>query len=181
VHSFLEETDWILHDTTQRKLFPNFRTYVWFIFPEFWSRRNIVLCPGVVTPPPIPQSSRQTATDHQPWGEGTRGVAAWIGHSDPTEIVSPWPQHMRSDYYTLYSVRSSWVSSVGIARSYKLEVQGSFLNRNKIISQNHWVLGFAHILEFQITRTHNILKTGSVSVFRWGEGVMYFDGSLRRS
>jgi hypothetical protein len=36
-------------------------------------------------------------------------------------------------------------------------------------SQNCWVYGLCHRPEFWITGKHNILETGYVSVFRWGE------------
>jgi hypothetical protein len=42
-------------------------------------------------------------------------------------------------------------------------------------------MDFVHSSEFYITTKHNVSKTGSVSVFKRGEGDIYFFGLLRKS
>jgi hypothetical protein len=37
-------------------------------------------------------------------------------------------------------------------------------------TQNHWISGLCPSPEFEITMKHDVSETGSVSVFRWGEG-----------
>jgi hypothetical protein len=53
--------------------------------------------------------------------------------------------------------------------------------KNYFSAQNHWVSKLCSSSEIVKMRKHNLLETGSVSIFRRREGDTYCVGSLRKS